>query len=485
MAQQGSLGKTGFVETHGLESDARRAAADRVEAEIRERGLRTVRVAWADQHGVLRGKHVMARDLPDALRAGVDFQTATLFMDTANHLIAPIFQREAGLGFAALAGGPDAVLVPDPTTFRVLPWARDTGWMLSDMYLADGSPCPFDTRLLMRRQLEALAERGLDYVAGLEVEFYITRLEDRRLAPEEAGYPPDPPTVSVIAHGFQYLTDDRQDEIDDILDPLGRHLEALGLPLRTMEDEWGPGQCEFTFDPQRGLDAADAMVLFRSATKQVCRRAGLHATFMTRPALPNFFSSGWHLHQSLCDAASGANRFTDPGEPLSSLGRHFVGGLLEHAAEASVFATPTVNGYKRFRPNSFAPNRVTWAVENRGAMIRVVGGAGDPGAHLENRAGEPCANPFLYMASQIAAGLDGIARELDPGPPETAPYASDKALLPASLMDALESLRRGTLYRRAFGDAFVDYLLAVKQSEVSRFLAHVTDWEQREYFEVF
>ncbi len=485
MAQQGSLGKTGFVEAHGLDSDARRAAAERVEEEIHERGLRTIRIAWADQHGILRGKHVMARDLPDALRTGVDFQTATLFMDTANHLIAPIFRREAGLGFTALAGGPDAVLVPDPTTFRVLPWARDTGWMLSEMYLADGAPCPFDTRHVLRRQLDALAERGLDYVAGLEVEFYITRLEDRRLAPEEAGYPPDPPAVSVIAHGFQYLTDDRQDEIDDILDPLGRHLEALGLPLRTMEDEWGPGQCEFTFDPQRGLGAADAMVLFRSATKQICRRAGLHATFMTRPALPNFFSSGWHLHQSLCDAAGGDNRFADPEAPLSTLGRHFVGGLLEHAAEASVFATPTVNGYKRFRPNSFAPDRVTWAVENRGAMLRVVGGAGDPGAHIENRAGEPCANPFLYMASQIAAGLDGIARELDPGPPETAPYASDQPHLPRSLMEALAALRAGTLYRRAFGDAFIDYLLAVKQSEVSRFLAHVTDWEQREYFEVY
>ena len=155
------------------------------------------------------------------------------------------------------------------------------------------------------------------------------------------------------------------------------------------------------------------------------------------------------------------------------------------ATEASVFATPTVNGYKRFRPNSFAPDRITWAVENRGAMIRVVGGAGDPGAHIENRAGEPCANPYLYMASQIAAGLDGLSNKIDPGPPERAPYESDKPKLPTSLMDAVTALRSGSLYRGAFGDAFIDYLLAVKQSEINRFLGHVTDWEQREYFEVY
>ncbi len=483
--QEGSLGKTHFVAEHGLWSRAQHEAAEAVTEQVESQGLRNIRIAWADQHGVLRGKHVMAPDLPSALQGGVDFQTATLFMDTANHLIAPIFDREAGLGFAALAGGPDAILVPDPTTFRILPWAEDTGWMLAEMHLADGSPCPFDTRHILRRQLEDLASEGMSYIAGLEVEFYITRLEDRKFDPAQAGYPPDPPDVSVIAHGFQYLTEDRQDEIDDILQPLSRNLEAIDLPLRTMEDEWGPGQCEFTFDPQMGLDPADSMVLFRSATKQICRRAGLHATFMTRPALPNFFSSGWHLHQSLAPLGGEGNLFSDADEPLSGLGRSFVGGLLEHAHAGSVFATPTINGYKRFRPNSFAPDRVTWAVENRGALIRVVGGAGDPGSHIENRAGEPCANPYLYMAAQIAAGLDGIRRKRDPGPPEAAPYESAKPKLPASLMDALGALRESTFYRAAFGDAFVDYYCAVKQSEINRFLSHVTDWEQREYFEVY
>jgi len=486
--QEGSVGKRGFIEHFGLWNAAQREAAARLASVMREHDLRTIRIAWGDQHGIVRGKNVMAHDFLLALKNGVDFQTATLFMDTTNHIFAPMFARDAGIGMSALAGGPDAILVPDPTTFRLLPWAPRTGWVLSEMYLQNGAPCPFDTRALMRRMLGKLHARNLDYVAGLEVEFYITRLEDPMHEPAQAGWPPDPPQVSVIAHGFQYLTEERQDEIDPILQILHDGLAGLGLPLRTMEDEWGPGQCEFTFDPARGLESADNMLLFRTATKQICRRHGYHATFMTRPALPNFFSSGWHLHQSLCAHDSGANAFTSSAasaDILSACGRQFVAGVLEHARPACVFSTPTINGYKRYAPNSFAPARVTWAVENRGALIRVLGEPGDSATHIENRAGEPCANPYLYMASQIASALDGIERQLDPGVPDLSPYECDKPKLPQSLMEAVAALRASALFRREFGDDFVDYILAVKQSEIDRFLAHVTDWEQREYFEVF
>lgn len=486
--QEGSVGQINFVERHGLWDEEQTAAAERIRADIRQHDLRTIRIAWGDQHGIVRGKNILAHDFLLAMSNGVDFQTATLFMDTTNHFIAPMFSSDAGIGMTALAGGPDAILVPDPTTFRILPWAPRTGWVLAEMYLASGEPMPFDTRQVMKRQLRTLNEQGFDYVSGLEVEFYITKLEDLKLRPEESGWPPDPPGVSVIAHGFQYLTEERLDEIDPILQLLQDNLEPLGLPLRTVEDEWGPGQCEFTFDPVVGIRGADNMLLFRNATKQICRRAGYHATFMTRPALPNFFSSGWHLHQSLCDLAGENNLFanhTGDGQALSGTGRQFVAGLLEHAASSSVFATPTINGYKRFVPNSFAPDRISWARENRAAMVRVLGGPGDNATHIENRAGEPCANPYLYMASQIASGLDGIARQLDPGPPEISPYESDKPKLPASLMDAVAALRDSDHYRRCFGDAFIDYILTVKQAEISRFLQHVTDWEQREYFEVY
>src|SRR2546421_4606698 len=443
-------GKVGFVERHELWSDEQKDAARKIEADVREKGLRQVRVSWADQHGIARGKTLTAEGFAAALRNGKDFQSAVLIMDTTNNIIVPLFAPGGGFGIPEMTGYPDVILVPDPRTFRVLPWANRTGWVLCDMYFANGKPVPFSAREIFRGLLEDLRKTGYDYTAGLEVEFYITKLEDAMLTPENSGWPPAPPQVSTIAHGFQYLTESRNAEIEPILQLLTDNLEAVGLPLRTIEDEWGPGQTEFTFAPMTGLDAADSMILFRTATKQICRQNGYHATFMSRPALPNFFSSGWHLHESLYGVDGDQNAFMagDDGEgPLSELGRHFAGGVLDHAAGASIFTTPTVNGYKRFQPNSFAPSRISWAYENRGAYLRVIGGPGDPTTHLENRAGEPTANPYLYMASQIISGMDGVQKKAEPPPLSEEPYSEDRPPLPGSLMDAVAALREDRLFR--------------------------------------
>jgi len=219
---------------------------------------------------------------------------------------------------------------------------------------------------------------------------------------------------------------------------------------------------------------------------------------MCRPALPNFFSSGWHLHQSLVSRLSGENAFVSAVGPLSEAGTAYVAGLLEHAVPSLPFAAPTVNGYKRFRPYSFAPDRVCWAVENRGALIRVQGSPGDSNAHVENRMGEPAANPYLYMAANIAAGVDGISRALTPpAPVEADPYAAEAPLLPTSLSAAVKALDEDGFYRSAFGDTLIDYLVMMKRAEISRYEAalatagvedspdEVSDWEMREYFEFF
>jgi glutamine synthetase len=483
-----STGKIGFIERHGLYSDEQKDSAQKVEAEIREKGLRQIRISWGDQHGIARGKTLTVDAFSAALRNGKDFQSAVLIMDTTNNIIVPLFVPGGGFGIPEMTGYPDTILVPDPTTFRVLPWAQRTGWVLADMYFSSGNPVPFSTRQILRNQVQRLSETGYDYVAGLEVEFYITKLEDPKLTAEQSGWPPDPPSVSTIAHGFQYLTENRNAEIDPILQLLTENLEAVGLPVRSIEDEWGPGQTEFTFAPVAGVEAADNMLLFRTATKQICRQNGYHATFMSRPALPNFFSSGWHLHQSLYRTGTDDNAFVvgeDGPVPLSRLGQQFAAGILAHAAAASVFTTPTINGYKRFQPNSFAPNRINWAYENRGACVRLIGGPDDPTTHLENRAGEPAANPYLYMASQIVSGMDGIENEMEPPPLSDAPYTDDYPALPGSLTEAVAALKDSRLFREKFGDAFVDYILMVKDSEIRRFNSHVTDWEHREYFEVF
>jgi glutamine synthetase len=220
--------------------------------------------------------------------------------------------------------------------------------------------------------------------------------------------------------------------------------------------------------------------------KQICRRHGYHATFMCRPKLPNVMSSGWHLHQSLRDKHTGANAFVPEGDaPLSALGRHYLAGLLAHARGAAAFTTPTINGYKRYRQYTLAPDRVIWGRDNRGVMLRVIGGPGDAATRIENRVGEPSANPYLYMASQIVCGLGGIEQKLEPGPSADTPYETDAPPLPRSLEEALSALRDDACLAAGLGQGFVDYFLRIKRGELARYQTEVTDWEQREYFELF
>jgi glutamine synthetase len=151
-----------------------------------------------------------------------------------------------------------------------------------------------------------------------------------------------------------------------------------------------------------------------------------------------------------------------------------------------VFTTPTINGYKRYKPYSLAPDRAIWGRDHKGAMLRVVsGGPDDPGTRVENRVGEPAANPYLYMASQVICGLAGIEGKLVPATASDTPYEGDAEPLPASLMEALDALRTSELYAYELGKPFVEYMLKIKGAEVARFLSEVTDWEHREYFEMF
>ncbi len=482
----------GFVDRHGLWTNEQARAADAVVQAIKKNRLELVRFSFADQHGVLRGKTLLAAEAPGAMRSGVTMTTTLLAKDTAHKTAYPVFTRGGGFGMAEMQGAGDFVMVADPATFRVLPWADNTGWMLCDIYFTDGKPVPFSTRQVLRRALERLARHGFDFLVGLEVEFHLFRLENPRLAPEDATWPPRAPEVSLLNQGYQYLTESRFDQLDAALVPIRRGITALGLPLRSLEVELGPSQCEFTLRPQRGLDAADSMILLRAATKQIARRHGFLASFMCRPALPNLFSSGWHLHLSLIERKSRRNAFMGgEREGLSRIGLHFLGGLLAHARTATAFATPTVNGYRRYRAYALAPDRVIWARDNRGVMVRVLGEPGDPSIHLENRIGEPAANPYLYMASQIYCGLDGLAQRREPGPATEAPYESSAPMLPKDLGEALSALRQSEMLRQTLGENFVDYYAHIKEAELARFAAEssgggeVTAWEQNEYFDLF
>jgi len=486
----------GFIKAHNLWDEQQIAAAEEVLKQVESQNLRTIRVAVSDPQGKVRGKTLMPKTFRSAMKNGLDFTSAQYNLDSAEGIAYNPFTSDGGVGFTEMAGFPDVILVPDPNTFKVLPWCDRTGWILGDMYFNDGRPMPFDARHKLKAVEKGLKDEGYDFVAGLEVEFYVTRIIEQNLAPEHMGsmgVPPTPPLVEAVWRGFAYQSEEHHDVIAELLDTLADYCTALDMPLRTIEDEMGPGQLEFTFDVQTGLQAADTMTLFRSMVKQVSTRMGYHATFMTQPGLPSFAASGWHLHQSMTDA-DGNNVFaSDSGELLSDVAKHYVGGLIKHAVDASVLTTPTVNGYKRRKPNSLAPDRSTWGYDNRAAMIRVQGAPGDPTTHVENRVGEPMANPYLYIASQIASGLDGVRNKIDPGELEAEPYsATHRPLLPKNLPEAVDAIEKSEFFRETFGDGFINWLVGMKRFEISRFEASapnwaenpeaVTEWEHREYF---
>ncbi|HWI75331.1 MAG TPA: glutamine synthetase family protein [Baekduia sp.] len=479
----------GFVDRHDLWDERAWAAAAQLRRVVDERGLELVRLSFADQHGVLRGKTVTRDALWSALKGTLTVPSSLLLKDTSGQSVYPVFSRDAGIGMEQFGGAGDIVLVPDPSTFRILPWAPRTGWMLCDLHFPDGAPVPLSTRQIYRDTLAKLADRGYSATIGVELEFHVFRLDGDGtvLTDEHVGAPGRPGAAARVApltRGVQLLHEEGLDAVDDLVQLLSAGLQALDLPLRSIELEFGASQLEVTLAPRSGLQAADDVVLCRAAIRQLCRRHGYHATFMSRPLGADTASTGWHLHQSLVDTATGENAFIprDGGAVLSSTGRRYLAGLLDHAEAAAVFTTPTVNGYKRYRARSLAPDRIVWGIDNRGAMVRAIGGPGDPATRLENRSGEPAANPYLYMASQIVCGLDGLDREREPGEPTVDPYDAQARRLPSSLMQALDALRADDLFAGAFGAPVVDWLLTLKRAEVERYLAEVSDWEQREYF---
>ena len=253
------------------------------------------------------------------------------------------------------------------------------------------------------------------------------------------------------------------------------------------------------FDATGAMQAADQMALFRNGVKQALRRAGYHASFMCRPPFDKVMASGWHLHHSLVQLSSGANAFmrdaATPGSgeanaehTLSDIGQAWLAGLLAHARGMAAFCTTTVNGYSRFRANTMAPMAALWGRDNRGAMLRVLGAAGDTATRIENRLGEPAANPYLYIAAQIHAGLDGIERGLRAPPATAAPYATSSIdpahALPTSLGAALDALAADTTLCAAFGSELVNCWTRIKRSEQARFDASADkiEWQRREYF---
>jgi glutamine synthetase len=497
-----SKSPAGFIDRHGLWTGEQKRQAEELKRRVKAEKLQLIRLAWADPHGYSRAKAVTPAVFLNALTHGYSINVATTTLDSAGARTFASFTPGGGMGLDEMTGSPNLTIVPDPQTFRTLPWAPGVGWVLCDEFFNSGVPFHFSPRQLLHKQARQLRERGFGLTVGLEIEWYLLRVAEDHLTAENVGVPGTrgrPIGTWPAEPGYHYHSESNMDLMQPVLSRLAETFEKLGMPMRSIENEWGPGQLECTFSPKSALEAADNALLFRTATRQICRRMGYFATFMARPALKGYCASGWHLHQSLDDATTGRNLFTPQraGDALSPIGRAHLAGLLHYAVPATVFATPTVNGYRRFKPNSLAPDRATWGHDHRGTMIRVLGGPDDPGTRLENRTGEPAANPYLFILSQIVTGLAGIDSKLDPGPADDEPYAARRAMLPTSLTAALDALEKEPLFRRALGDVFVDYYLRLKRTEAGRYLKSLeqaggqpegdepSEWEQNEYFDFF
>ncbi len=474
----GTLVRADLLDTAGVER------ATDVVAQAQAAKLETVRVLFPDQHGILRGKTVVAESLPSLLANGMAAPSTLLLKDTSHRTVFPVWSatdRVAG----DMRGAGDILMVPDPGTFRVLPWAPHSAWLICDLTFSDGAPMPLATRGILRDAIGRLADTGKALVVGLEVEFHVFRTIDARLDHAAATMPGQPVQTQNIAQGYQFLTETHYDAMEPVMDELRRTLQALGLPIRSMEVEMGPSQIEFTFDPADPMTHADNMVMLRTAVKEVCARQGLHATFMCKPNVPNAAASGWHLHQSLVDRETGQNLFTSDSAGLTDTCNAWVAGLLSHAAAGCLLSTPTVNGYKRYQPHKLAPNRIVWGRDNRGAMIRALTAPGDSASRIENRVGEPAANPYLFFASQIIAGMAGLERGLTAPDAVEDPYDAQADALPESLLAAIQAFSASPLYRAALGDGFVEYLCTIRQAEWDRYHQTVSEWEQQEYFGLY
>lgn len=489
---------TCFAERCGIHDADRERELQQTARLIETSGLELVRLGWCDLHGLVRGKTVVAAAAERVMREGIGLVSTLMLKDTADRTVFKVFEPDGTRGLPGFGQANNLVLLPDPASFRQLPWTTGTGWLRCQPWFQDGVPVELDTRRVLQRALDRLKAAGFAMVCGLEVEFHIYRIRDAgaQLDPLQADWPGPPPTSLEMVHpGYSLLGEVWYDMADEPLRIVQRTAQALGMPLLSLELEFGPSQVEAVFDATDAMTAADNMVLFRSAVKMALRRAGYHASFVCRPPFPNVMSSGWHLHQSLVNRRSGLNAFRrespapgttprDARHTLSDEGDHYLAGLLEHARSAAVFSTPTINGFGRFRPNALAPQSVLWGRDNRGAMLRVVGECGDPATRIENRIGEPAANPYLYLASQVHAGLDGIERRLRAPPATDAPYGTEAARLPTSLPDALDALAADPVLVAGFGTAFVDYFQRIKRAEATRHdeAADKDEFQRREYF---
>jgi glutamine synthetase len=434
-----------------------------VAVELEAQGVRAIRLLYPDLHGVARGKDVPVGSLGHVAEAGAAFCSAVLATDLRQ---TPVVDEAETYG--------DLLARPDLETLRIVPWQPDVAWCVADLWHADrASRWPACPRGALAAAVERCAELGLTPLVGPELEFFL--LERDPAAP--GGYRRYVDDLS-RSYTVGYVSDPRGLVVDMLAS-----CEQLGLQAMSANHEFSNSQYEITVGHSPAVDAADRGFLLKTAVKEMAARAGILATFMGRP-FNDQGGTGFHVHLSLSDA-DGRNAFADDDRPegVSAALTSFVAGILEHGPALTALLAPTVNAYKRIVPNSLAPTHANWGYDNRTAFVRIPPERGH-GARVEIRGGDGAANAHLIVAALLAAGLDGIRRELLPPPPlhGSAVRASEPGPpLPRSLDAALDVLADDAVLVAALGEELVETFVRMKRFEVERFNAWVTDWELHEY----
>ena len=435
----------------------------RAQAIIAEHDIDTVEVAFADTQGHLRGKRIPASFFL-ARTAEKGFAQADASFSWSWHCELPELPH-----YNPASDIVDMIVVPDLETLRPTPWRDRAALVMADCISEHGhEPIEMDPRHQLRRQVERCRERGFNPVLATEIEFYLTDAETGR----------------PVYDGIQCYSLSKGAEIEHVVGHIRRVIEAYGVVVEASNTEYAPGQVEINMGHGEAIKVCDDTAVFKSVVREIARNHGLRATFMAKP-FPGVSGNGLHLHHSL--VKDGANVFaqaTDDGPLGNASMRHWVAGLTAHAAQFALLANPTVNAYKRIEDYSFAPTRVSWGLDNRNVAVRCIPGAG-ASSRVEYRGGAADANPYLLTAGLLAAGMDGIERELElPPAAEKDAYADERLpLLPRSLRDAVAAWEATPFARESFGERFADDYAALALYDASLYDAAITDWETQRYRE--
>ena len=435
-----------------------------------EAGLRLVRFLWCGNDGSVSAKASTLSGLEGRIRRGIGLTVAMQAMNSLDQL-----QPVEGMGPVG-----EIRLVPDPETFRVLPYAPRVGAMVVDHVQLDGEPAPVCQRSFLKRMEARLVERGAKLEAAFENEFSLAVRVDGQFVPIDSGLCFS--TISATA-------------AQDYLDELVVALDEQGIGLEQYYSELGHGQHEISTPHRPALQAADEQLLVRETIRGVATRHGMVASLAPKP-WPENAGNGCHIHFSLWEEDGLRNRFHDGSAPdqLSAEARSFIAGVLEHLPGLCGLTAPSFNSYHRIVPQYWAGAFVCWGHDNREAPVRVPSvfrGMEEASTNAELKAADASSNPYLAVGGLIAAGLDGLERELEPPEPvEVDPATIDEGereargivRLPATQAEALDALAADEVLTRALGPVLAESYLAVRRSEWEAYSAGDEAFEQQGHF---